>query len=400
LAESTVCVYGTGSLTPEYVRNVLLIEALETAGFHVIYCSIPAWTGTRAKIVAARGGSLLAALRFAFIQIRLLCRYLLLTGRHDLVLVVAPGHLDIPIARLGTWLRGKPLVFDAFYSLYDTVVSDRGLCPDGSLRASIISFVDGLSCRLSDKVLIDTCSNRDFVSRRYRLRPDSFAVIPAGAPRGFDGEPAQADGVVAGQCTVLFHGSYVPLQGALVVAQAAEILARDHPDIRFRMVGDGQTRQDVASLAEEKGLTSLAFVDWLPLEGLAEEVRKADICLGIFGTSGKASRVIPHKVYAAMAMGKPIITADTPAARELLEDGKTALLCRPGDPGDLSASILRLSANPSLRTALGRSARSLFVERAATGVVARRLAGLVCSLMARSGRRPMSGVPRRDGLEA
>ena len=39
---------------------------------------------------------------------------------------ITMGHLDIIIIRLFARLRGAPVIWDAFLSLYDTVVHDRG----------------------------------------------------------------------------------------------------------------------------------------------------------------------------------------------------------------------------------------------------------------------------------
>lgn len=59
-------------------------------------------------------------------------------------------------------------------------------------------------------------------------------------------------------------------------------------------------------------------------------------------------------------MGRPVITADTPAARELLSDGDNAILCPPGDPVALASCIDRLAGDRELASAVGARGRQLF----------------------------------------
>ena len=54
-----------------------------------------------------------------------------------------------------------------------------------------------------------------------------------------------------------------------------------------------------------------------------------------------------------MAMGKPIITADTPAIRELLTHKKDIYLCSPADPKAIAASIEELRNDEPLRKKIG-----------------------------------------------
>src|SRR5207248_4522783 len=115
------------------------------------------------------------------------------------------------------------------------------------------------------------------------------------------------------------------------------------PEVRFRIVGRGQ----LAPLRRERP-PNAEHVAWVAYERLPAELHAAGCALGIFGTSGKAQRVIPNKVFQALACGVPVVTADTPAARELLVDEESALLVPPGDPESLAAAVRRLSGDAEL----------------------------------------------------
>ena len=54
---------------------------------------------------------------------------------------------------------------------------------------------------------------------------------------------------------------------------------------------------------------------WQSAEALAAAIRAADICLGIFGAGDKAQRVWPLKNYSYIAVGRDLISDDTPEAR-------------------------------------------------------------------------------------
>ena len=82
--------------------------------------------------------------------------------------------------------------------------------------------------------------------------------------------------------------------------------------------------------------------------------------------------MIPNKAFQAMATETPLVTADTPAARELLEDRRNALLVPLGDPEGLADAVQRLAANESLRRELAASGRATYLERASEAVLGSR----------------------------
>ena len=92
----------------------------------------------------------------------------------------------------------------------------------------------------------------------------------------------------------------------------------------------------------------------------------------IFGTSAKAQRVIPNKAYQALACGTPLVTADTPAACELLVHEQSALLVPPGDAEALAAAVTRLSKDSALAQTLGEGGLAAFREHASEDVLGKR----------------------------
>ena len=123
-----------------------------------------------------------------------------------------------------------------------------------------------------------------------------------------------------------------------------------------------------------------ANVDWIPwvdYEQLPEELHRAGGALGIFGTSEKAQRVIPNKAFQALACGAPLVTADTPGARELLADGESALLVPPGDAEALADALRSLAADPELARRLSAGGRAAYEARASEAVLGGRWRELV-----------------------
>ena len=84
------------------------------------------------------------------------------------------------------------------------------------------------------------------------------------------------------------------------------------------------------------------------------------MALGIFGTTEKAARVIPNKAYEALAMGVPLVTRDSTAAKELLVDRETAMLVDPCDEVGLSKTLIWCRDNWTEVRQIARRGQELF----------------------------------------
>ncbi|MFM8409028.1 MAG: glycosyltransferase, partial [Alphaproteobacteria bacterium] len=121
--------------------------------------------------------------------------------------------------------------------------------------------------------------------------------------------------------------------------------------------------------------------DWVAYEDLPARLRSADVVLGIFGGSQKARMVVPNKVWQAAAVGRAIVTADTPAIREVFVPGESIRLVE-RDPSALAAAIRELAADPAGRERLGAGARAAALRAAGASVRAARLREALSRLVA------------------
>jgi glycosyltransferase involved in cell wall biosynthesis len=348
-----------GTYERDYPRNAQVISCLRRAGVEVRERHVAVWDGRRDNWSAGAA----AAARLALAELRLLRPA---ADDFDAIIVGYPGHFDLPAARRAA--HGRPVVFNPLVSLSDTFVADRGRFRAGSPAARALAAVDRRALSAADLVVSDTRANADHLAALAGLPPEDVEVAFVGAEeRLFSPGWSPPE-----QFTVLFVGKLIPLHGLETVLAAA----RAAPELHFRLVGSGQLEQ----LVHERP-PNVDWVPWVEYEQLPNELRRSGCALGIFGTSGKARRVIPNKAFQALACGTPLVTADTPAARELLVHGESALLVPTGDPAALAAALERLAGDPELAARLAASGHAVYRRHASEDVLGHRWRGLIEQLL-------------------
>ena len=272
----------------------------------------------------------------------------------DALIVGYPGHFDLPAAKRVA--RGRPVIFNPLVSLFDTIVDDRQRFRRGSPGAGVVHIVDRRAFRRADRVVADTDAHAEFFRHEFDLAAGRVEVCFVGAEDRLFRPGWQPDA----QFHALFVGKLIPLHGLGTILAAAALA----PEVPFRIVGSGQLEHLLADRPP-----NVVWVPWVDYDGLPNELQGAGCALGIFGTTAKAARVIPNKAFQAIACETPLITADTPAARELLTDGHDALLVPPGDPVALAAAVRRLARDRVLADAIGAAGRETYAARASEAVL-------------------------------
>jgi glycosyltransferase involved in cell wall biosynthesis len=337
-----------GAYDPAYPRNAILRHGLEQNGAQVRECRLS------------------KSLKFWMRYPIGLARCVRTVRRGDVIFVPEFCHKDVPLGTILSSFSARPLVFDPLAGRYETKIVDWRRRKPGTVRAWWNRAIDRISFGLSDLILADTQAHKDYFCRTYGLPDDKVAVVPVGYDdRLFRPERRAVRGAAkpAREFTVLFFGSFLPLHGVESIVEAAAMLARKAPSVRFQFVGSGQTLDRARIRADCLALGNVSFDGWLEMDELPARIAAADVCLGIFGETEKARRVVPHKVFQSLGMGKPVITARTPAAGEFFHHQRDIFFCDPPYGRSLAAAILDLKANAGLRRGLAEKGHDLVSRR-------------------------------------
>ncbi len=334
-----VCLFGIFDL--DYSRNKILIAGFQANGIQPVVCNVDP-----RKNVGIKKYYLLYQ---EYIKIR--------KTKFDVVIVGFPGQGVVWMAKLLFW--NTPIVFDAFLSLYDSNVYDRKMYSKFSIRAIKDYLLDLTSCLLSDVILLDTDQHILYFVKTFHIRIDKFIRLPIGAEEHVF-FPQQKKETFQ-KFIVHFHGNFIPLQGIKYIVGAAERLKNENTI--FSIVGSGQEFPMIEKMVTELGLREVfVFQGRKKIEEIPHCISESDLCLGIFGDTEKTQRVVPNKVYECMAMGKPVLTADTPAIRELLPVGRGIAVCKVADGDSLARAIRHAKQHKKEMDLVGKVGYDYFVE--------------------------------------
>ena len=185
-------------------------------------------------------------------------------------------------------------------------------------------------------VLAASHAHRDYYIKKIGINPEKIVVVPVGVDtREYQPVPGKPD---HRQITVGFYGSFIPLHGIAKIVETA-VLLKNQRHIRFELIGDGVGFDRVRAHIRSSDPGNITLTGRVPPEELPERIGGFDLCLGIFGDSLKARLVIPNKIYHYCAMGKPVITMDSPAIREVFTPG-TDLFTTTNTPHGMATMIM------------------------------------------------------------
>jgi len=158
---------------------------------------------------------------------------------------------------------------------------------------------------------------------------------------------------------VTFVGRLIYAKGAQDLISAFPGIKDTTPDAKLLIVGDGPYRAELEKLARQTDRhSSILFLGQKNQAELIEILSATDIFVNPSYSEG-----LPTSVMEAASIGLPIIATDVGGTKEIITTGKTGILVKAGDVGQLAEELCRLCANSELRENLGENARILAEQK-------------------------------------
>ncbi len=269
-----------------------------------------------------------------------------------IVRILHKGHFDAVythlflanlLVRLAAIIAGTPVILCFEHSTYWN-------------KSSWQVWMDRILAKRTSKIIVSTNAVKEFTSKQERIPASKFEVIrnPITLPEVSEGEAAMLRsklGIPQNTTVVLTVGRFSEEKGQEFLVDAAKILIAKS-ELFFVIVGHGSRRDFLIQRVKECNISNKVFV--------LEDPQNAKRYYGIADIFVLPSLREGQSLVMSEAMQSniPVVATNIEGIRESVEDGKTALLAKPGDGESLASKIEELLNNPELRQKLVANAEA------------------------------------------
>jgi glycosyltransferase involved in cell wall biosynthesis len=169
-------------------------------------------------------------------------------------------------------------------------------------------------------------------------------------------------GVPQGTLLVGMVGRIIPWKGQEILAEAAALVLRSHPDVHFVAVGSYFADESHYLQKLKLLINSLGLDGRFHLVNYRSNVTDVYRALDIFVLPSMKPEPFGRVTVEAMIQGRAVVATNHGGTVELIKDGVTGMLVPPSDPKSLAAAIELLQADRALREKMGQAAASYAKE--------------------------------------
>ncbi len=230
-----------------------------------------------------------------------------------------------------------------------------------SLKGRILSFAIRCLFRLAIKkntaiFFQNPDDKRDFENWNL-IGKNTQAVMMNGSGVDLDYYPAVPP--VKKTLVFLLMARLIKEKGLFEYASAAQTLSRRYPQVAFRLLGSFDSNPSAIQKAqvEEWQKNGIEYC------GETADVRPFIADSSVYVLPSFYREGVPRSILEAMAMGRPIITTDSPGCRETVVEGQNGFLVPPQNAEALTQAMERFITQPELIDSMGKASRAMAEDK-------------------------------------
>lgn len=244
------------------------------------------------------------------------------------------------VGRVAAWLAGVPVIVHTFHGhVFHSYFGPM---------TRVFLVLERLTGRLSSAIVTLTDGLRDELADVYRVAPkDKIRVIGLGLDLGrfaatprHGGDFRAAFDLPPDAPLIGIVGRIVPVKNHTLFLDAAVLVHEQLPDARFIIVGDGESRAEIETGVDARGLRdAVIFTGWM--QDLAPLY--ADLNANVISSHNEGT---PVSIIEALAAGCPVVATAVGGLPDLLDGGRLDALVPPGDAPALAEALVRTITAP------------------------------------------------------
>ncbi|WP_069133137.1 glycosyltransferase family 4 protein [Rhodohalobacter halophilus] len=278
----------------------------------------------------------------------------------DVIIATSPQFFTTWAGWFLSKLKRKPWVFE-LRDLWPESIATVGAMSKESRAYRTLEKIELGLYKSADLVIPNTPAFKTNLVNRG-IPEEKMHVIPNGANLElFDPERKNAELKEKLGIKEDFVIGYIGTHGLahsldFVIESIAKV---DFGNIHFLFIGDGAEKEKVKSMADDKGLKNVTFLDPIPKAQIPNYLALTDASLVPLKKSDTFKTVIPSKIFEACAMGKPIILGVEGQAKEIIDEFEAGVCFEPENSTEFVDAVHRLTGDKRLYQTLSENALNL-----------------------------------------